>query len=143
LRHLSIPVFAPKRRPTASAWKIAITGASLVAYAGLAGPAQARTACGKNTGICIFHEPGSRVIGWQFRGGEITHFNLRFTRTDGRLIQMEWNARASNQASFRFNDIETGDTTFSVQACNKKNLVFFNSRSACTGWMSVTVRIDR
>ena len=128
---------------TFPSWKIAVTSTALLAYVGLAAPAQARTVCGKNTGICVSHEPGSRVIGWKFRGSEITHFNVRFTRADGRLIQMEINARASNQYSDRFGDIETGNTRFSVQACNKRNLIWFDSPSKCTGWMNVDMRIDR
>jgi hypothetical protein len=104
--------------------------------------ARADLVCGNN-GICINHKPGEARIGAQFRGGAISHFNFRYNRNDGRLVQFEVDARTSNTRSADLADLKRGRSTVSVQACNRTSVGPIGGRSTCTGWFSRTIEFGQ
>src|SRR2546422_572710 len=85
----------------------------------MAGTVEAKAVCGANTGVCIAQDGNTHFFGFRFRGDAITHFNVRYTRMDGRTIQKQVDTGDSNTASTSLADIEKGNTTIHVQACSR------------------------
>jgi len=105
------------------------------------GTSHAKEICGENTNICIQQDGKTHWFNLRFRGSAITHFNVRYTRKDGREMQREIGTADRNTAVANLADIEKGRTTIHVQACYRKNFGPISSRSGCTAWLNLTVTI--
>ena len=98
--------------------------------------ADAAEFCGSN-GVCVTHNPGSRILNLKFRGNAITHFNVRYSRADGLTIQREIGTPGSNSSEGYLRDIETGKAKVAVQACRRNRF----TGSKCTEWYAVRLII--